>query len=205
MRIEVRFDDFVKDYFIDLLVGEGAAFELKAARDLSEIHRSQMLNYLLLAGLTHGKLINFRTDSVQHEFVNCHQSLASRRTFQVEKCEWREPESGRGSLLPWFVRFVEDVGTGLDLQLYSTGISHFWGCSKSTAQPISIIDHGRIIGSQKVELAVDGWAFRITAVSAVAMPLLRRHLLRFLKHTDLEAIQWINLTRDRISFCTLTN
>ena len=203
VRIEVRFEDFVKDYFIDLLVDDGAAFELKAVRNIDDTHRAQILNYLMLAGLTHGKLMNFRSESVQHEFVNSHQTLMIRRRFQIDRQECSEPETRRGSLQSWFVRFVEDVGTGLDLNLYTAAVSHFCG-NELIAQPIAIMDRGVTIGFQKADLAANGWAFRVTAVAVESMPPLKLHLSQFLNHTDLEGFHWINVTRDRVSFCTLT-
>src|SRR5262245_23381611 len=53
--IEVQHAGFRKFYFIDLLVGGGAIFELKTASGLTDYHRSQLLHYLLLADLSHGK------------------------------------------------------------------------------------------------------------------------------------------------------
>ncbi len=47
---------------------------------LTPRHRGQLLNYLILADAAHGKLINFRTDRVQHEFVNNNLSHAAERT-----------------------------------------------------------------------------------------------------------------------------
>lgn len=70
VQIEVCFRDFRKDYFMDLLVNAGAVFELKAVQALTDRHRSQLMNYLLLAELPHGKLINLGPELVEHEFVN---------------------------------------------------------------------------------------------------------------------------------------
>ena len=203
VKIEVRFDDFVKEYFIDLLIDGGAPFELKTVRDLSDAHRSQMLNYLMLAGLSHGKLISLRPESVQHEFVNSHSTLATRRIFQVEDQGWQEPGMDRGPLLSWFSRFVEDVGTGLDLQLYTAAVTHFFGGEELAVRPVEIKVGGRTIGSQKVGLADVDWAFKVTTIPEKAIPLFEEHLRRFLNHTSLNGCHWINVTRDRITFRTL--
>jgi GxxExxY protein len=69
--VRVSFEDFSHDYSLDLLVDGVAVFELKAVSSLTERHRAQLLNYLMLTGLAHGKLVNLRTDLVVHEFVNC--------------------------------------------------------------------------------------------------------------------------------------
>ena len=49
VAIDVRFEDFCKTYYLDLLVGGGAIFELKAVAALAEGHRRQLMHYLFLA------------------------------------------------------------------------------------------------------------------------------------------------------------
>src|ERR1700719_3854302 len=53
--IDISFDSFQRRYFIDVLVGAGGLFEFKAAESLAGRHRAQLLQYLLLCGLAHGK------------------------------------------------------------------------------------------------------------------------------------------------------
>ena len=60
VAVDVRFGDFCKTYYLDLLVGGGAIFELKAVEALAERHRRQLMHYLFLADLPHGKLVNLR-------------------------------------------------------------------------------------------------------------------------------------------------
>jgi dihydroorotase len=90
VQIEVRFLDFRKDYFMDLVVHGGAVFELKAVEKLTDQHRSQLMNYLLLAELQHGKLINLRPDLVEHEFVNALLTREQRTDFVVCDAEWED-------------------------------------------------------------------------------------------------------------------
>src|ERR1035438_9805937 len=52
--IEVSFESFCKTYYLDLVYSGGAVFELKAVEALTDRHRAQLLNYLLLAELLHG-------------------------------------------------------------------------------------------------------------------------------------------------------
>src|SRR6266567_2371985 len=68
VQIRVTHQGFVKDYFMDFLLCNGFMLEAKAAECLVAAHRGQSLNYLLLAGLKHGCLVNFRAERVQHEF-----------------------------------------------------------------------------------------------------------------------------------------
>ena len=48
--VRVKYADFCKPYRIDLLVDQGAMFELKTVDELMDDHRAQLLNYLLLTG-----------------------------------------------------------------------------------------------------------------------------------------------------------
>src|SRR5664279_147714 len=82
--IEVSFEGFCKTYYLDLLFGGGALFELKAVEALTDRHRAQLLNYLLLSELQHGKLVNMRLESVEHEFVNAAVAREDRINFAVE-------------------------------------------------------------------------------------------------------------------------
>src|SRR5262245_1645577 len=49
--IHLTHGSFSTTQFIDVLAGEGAPFEFKAADDLVARHSAQLLNYLLLADL----------------------------------------------------------------------------------------------------------------------------------------------------------
>lgn len=61
--IEVVFEPFRKLYFLDVLVADCAVFEFKAVEALTNRHRAQLLQYLLLCGLPHGKLVNVRPET----------------------------------------------------------------------------------------------------------------------------------------------
>jgi len=75
VHIKATHNGFQKDYFIDLLINHGAVYELKATESLTSNHHRQIISYLLMAELTHGKLVNFREPSVQQRFCSttlCH-------------------------------------------------------------------------------------------------------------------------------------
>src|SRR5438067_64046 len=83
VQIRVTHQSFIKDYFMDLLFCHGFMLEGKAAERLVAAHRGQSLNYLLLAGMKHGRLVNLRTERVQHEFVSTTLTPDERRRFKV--------------------------------------------------------------------------------------------------------------------------
>lgn len=64
--IPVYFDQVVVgEYFADLLVEESVVVELKAVKNIDDIHKAQCIHYLKATGLMLCLLINFGTPRVQ--------------------------------------------------------------------------------------------------------------------------------------------
>lgn len=55
----------VGDYIADLLVEESVLIELKSVKTLSDIHKSQLLNYLVATNKSVGLLINFGSPRIE--------------------------------------------------------------------------------------------------------------------------------------------
>jgi len=204
LLIEVMFDDFCKQYYMDLPVAGGAVFELKTVRKLGAAHRSQLLNYLLLCELSHGKLVNLRPEKVEHEFVNTTLKRSDRTAFQVADQEWSEPCPAGRPLADWLLEFLRDVGAGLDVHLYESAVSHFFGGDDVVLQEVDVLLDGRCLGRQKVRLAVPGSAFKVTTLDDAGLPCSEDHARRFLQHTNLHRFHWINITRALVTFRTIT-
>lgn len=202
--IEVMFDDFRKEYYMDLLVAGGAVFELKTVKRLGKAHRSQLLTYLLLCELSHGKLVNLRPEKVEHEFVNTTLKHSDRTVFQVVDQEWRAPCPARRPLRDWLLEFLCDIGAGLDVHLYESAVSHFFGGDDVVLQEVDVLLDGRRLGRQKVRLAVPGSAFKVTTMDDAGLPHFEDHARRFLRHTSLDRFHWINITRALVTFRTIT-
>lgn len=77
--ISLTHKTFEKELYVDLLVDSGCPFELKAVTKFSETHVSQLIQYLMLLDLRHGKLMNFGAEKVDHQFVNCLESRKERQ------------------------------------------------------------------------------------------------------------------------------
>lgn len=199
--VHVQFDGFSKTYYLDLLVDGGAIFELKAVESLSEQHRRQLLHYLFLADLPHGKLVNFRTERVQHEFVNNTLTHPDRTSFAVEDAGW-DP-LGQRHLKPQMIELLRDWGTGLDVDLYEQAAAHFCGQLSDERTTATIRANDRIVGNQPVRLAQAGVALKCSALPPNRQSEYDPHLRRFLHHTDLDHIQWINITRQIVQFRTI--
>ncbi len=58
--IKVKYkDQIVGDFIADIVVEDKVILELKAVKQLSEIHEAQLVNYLKATGIEIGLLINF--------------------------------------------------------------------------------------------------------------------------------------------------
>lgn len=58
-------DKVVGDYFADLLVENEVVVEIKAVKELNEIHQAQLMNYLVASNKRCGVLINFGKPRVE--------------------------------------------------------------------------------------------------------------------------------------------
>jgi len=204
VRVEVSFEGFAKTYFIDLLVDDGAVFELKKVAALNDKHRAQLLNYLLLAELPRGKLVNLRPPLVEHEFVNTTLARDDRTGFAVREEAWRDRDGSGTAVKEIVVAFLRDWGTCLDLHLYEEALTHFLGGDNAVVAEANVVTDGRRLGTQRVRLAGPATAFKITALRDRDRPHFQTHTRRFLQHTDLQSIHWINVTRTAVTFTTLT-
>jgi hypothetical protein len=198
----VSHEGFVKDYLMDLLVCHGFMLEAKVVERLMAAHRGQALNYLLLAGLRHGRLVNLRTDRVQHEYVSTTLTVEERRRIRVVDEEWVEMNAKSGQLKAKVMALLEDWGGFLDVNLYREALVHFLGGAEVVCQAVEVFSGSRRVGTQRLNLLEEetGFALTMKAAGAGAM---REHLGRLLEHTRLKAIQWINLSRHRAEFMTL--
>lgn len=197
--INITFEDFSKTYFLDVLIENAAAFEFKAVESLVGRHRSQLLHYLLLAELSHGKLVNVRPEQVQHEFVNATLRLSDRTIFAVVHQDWHE--LGDKPLRLWCEAFLREVGTNLDLGLYEEALTHWLGGEDQVLQEVEVISGGTILGLQKFRLVAPKVALKITAFDSLSP--FEVHAKRLLEHTALDAIQWVNITRKKVTFRTI--
>lgn len=198
--IHISFGDFSTTLFLDLLVEGGAIFEFKAVEALVPRHKAQLLNYLLLADASHGKIVNMRSEDVEHEFINTNLRRKDRISFSVESEGWKEADS---SCLDWLIALLRDWGVGLDLSLYEEAIKHRYNSNNLLAKPEIRAPDGRLIGCQEILQIAPGTAIRVTAVPAESLPAFAHHLRRFFRHSSLRALHWVNLTRPVVQFTTI--
>ena len=200
VEIQVWFEHFSKKYYLDLVVAPGAIFELKAVEKLSNEHKSQLLNYLLLTGAKHGKLVNFRTEHVEHEFVNTKLSPNQRRCFQIDDSQWSSTGDFNSEKKNCIVCMLKDWGTGLSRSLYDEAVRFFLGVEANRSIQVPINEN--LAAKQTVSLCAQNVALRVTAFDETGQGY-RESLKRFMGQTGLEAIQWINIAYKKVIFDTI--
>ncbi len=203
VKITVSHDSFSKDYFMDLLFCHGLMTEAKTAEAISPAHRSKSLHYLFLAGMHHGKLVNLRPERVEHEFVSTSLTLEERRRFRVIDSRWQETGPESVWLKTKLIDLLHDWGAFLEVGSYREAITWFLGGESRVCQPVAVCAGARLLGNQKVHLLASDTAFAITAVTE-RMAAMEDHLQRFVDHTPLRRLQWINLDHHDIHFVTLS-
>ncbi len=203
LPIKVVFDDFEKPYYLDLLIDNGVPFELKAVETLAPRHRAQLLHYQLLLELAHGKLVNLRSESVEHEFVNTQLTRTDRIAFAVLEDGWEPVWCEERELKEWLVEFLRDVGVGLDLHLYVDAVTHFFGGEEKVLSETPVIVRGRQLGVQRVRLAAPGVALKLSTVPEESCQRFDDHARRFMAHSPLKKLLWINMNRQFVRFAQI--
>ena len=167
-------------------------------------HRSQLLNYLLLMEQPHGKLINFGTRQVEHEFVNTKLTHADRAAFALDDKCWK-PSDGFGIAEKNLVLdFLHDWGVGLDCALYKEVLMHFLPNKNRIPQKRNVFCSGQCIAQQPLSLCGESAAIHVTTFQNGNLGL-ERELMRLMNATRLESLQWINIAREKVTLKTLNN
>ena len=69
--IEVKYkNQIVGEYIADLLVNDEIIIELKAVKEIADIHKAQVINYLRATGLKTGLLFNFGKPKLEFRRFN---------------------------------------------------------------------------------------------------------------------------------------
>jgi len=194
--------DFAKPYYLDMLVDGGAIYELKAVEKLNGNHQKQVINYLLLTGVSHGKLVNFRPGSVESRFVSSRLRREDRTTFRLADSAWQGDDERSRRLRDTLCALLSDWGAFLDASLYREALLHFLSGAQSGMQAVDIEVGGRIVGTQKMCVLDSETAWHLSSIRQ-HLRSYEAHILRLLAHTRLARIHWVNLDRRTITLKTL--
>ena len=201
--VRVTHGDFSKTYYLDLVVGNGAVYELKTATQLIAEHEAQLLNYILLLGVGHAKLLNFRSAQVEHRFVNTSLTTVTQRQVTLDTCRWQEETDGSRQLRLVLAELLDDWGGFLQVHLYLEALIELFGGEDRVARTVPLTRKGLALGNQRLHLVEADTAFRITALPEQDAIEHERHLRSLLLHIPLRIIQWINLGRHRVQLVSL--
>jgi GxxExxY protein len=204
VEIKVRYRDFEKSYFMDLLFALGLMVEAKTVESLNNAHHAQTLQYLMLTGMRHGLLINLRREKVEKRFVSTTLSLAERQRLVVHESDWQPVNEGSHRLHQICLELLADWGAFLSTSLYREALVHCFGGPSVALQRTPVYDGDAVLGTHEVCLIADNTALALTAVKD-GKSQMKDHLERFLSHTKLAYVQWINLDNHDIEFRTLKN
>lgn len=193
-----------KKYSVDLLINNSVLYELKAINKLNPEHDKQALHYLFLLGLQHGKLINFRPFSVEKRFVSTTLLSEDRYNVIIDDKHWHELDDDSVWLKSLLINLLYDWGAYLEITLFYEAINHFRGGEARVIFDIEIILNGAKLGHQKIHLLNPNTAFKITAITKDSQGY-QQHLKRFIRLTNLHALQWVNFNHNNISFKTILN
>lgn len=202
--ITVSHKEFRKQYYLDFVANDSLIYELKTVSKLTRAHNLQLLTYLLLLDIRCGKLINFRSKSVEHQSVNAIPNYEEQRRFEFDAKRWEELSERDRLFTEILTDLLKDWGVYLETSLYEAGLVHFLGGEDSVYCKVPMLQNQTKLGTTRLPLIDEHSAFHLTATSEDKTSL-ESHLRRFLKHTCLTRLQWVNLNHHHVELITLRN
>ncbi len=202
VRLQVMHGAFHKDFFLDLVIDGFAICEFKTAENLNATHESQLIHYLLLANLNHGKLVNFRTPSVQSRFVSTSLTEHERKNYVFDDSAWVSSGQTDLTLRQVLFELLADWGAGLEISLYRAALLALVPAPEGGLLPVDIVINGTCRGSKPLCLLDAGTAWHISSLPKPTKPY-QTHLTRLLQQTRLQTLHWINLHHSTITLKTI--
>jgi GxxExxY protein len=203
VQISLIHEAFRKLYYIDLLIESSVPVETKTNDMLVPANTAQTLNYLYLADLNHGTLLNLRPAMVQHEFVSTSLTSEVRRRYTLQEDAFvilcPEMKMARERL----IQLLQDWGTHLEVAAYREALDFFLCPQMPDKSTVEIYSAGQPIGKQPALMLTPDILLSVTA-SRLPLKQMQTQLLRFLSHTRLRAMLWINFNGSKITLTTLT-
>ena len=199
LQIYLSHGSFRKDYYLDLCISGEMLYELKTVKSVTSRHEAQLLNYLFLTDLPHGKIINFSPPSIESRYVSTSLERNTRRQFEVDQSGWIPVSDYCDQIRELLTSLIDDWGTHLDFNLYKEALIFSLNLRE---EPINIFDGTHCVG-QRQEAMINGTSIlHFTSLRGDQL-LYKKHLYRLLKHTSLKQIQWINIAGRKINLISL--
>lgn len=196
--VTLSHSSFSKTLYLDLVVDQKAVYELKTVSALNFNHEAQLISYLYLLDLSRGKLVNFRSSTVESKYVNTPISREARRRFEVNSREY----SGNMEFLQMVVNLVREWGTSLSLSLYHQALVHLLGGVDIVERMIPLDRNGHPLTNQRFHLVDSNSAFVLTAFSNPSHDY-SAQIKPLLQLSPLHQVHWINFSVDELFFHTI--
>ena len=201
--ITITHGAFCKTLFMDIVIDSSTDYELKTAERLVGWHQRQVLNYMLLSGLSWGKLVNMRPSGVESRYVSTSLTAEDRYSTRINISGWREVTKRCAQLSDYIQELVADWGVFIDVDLYQDAISHFLGGEELIAHRVDVVSAGRKLGTHPFRMLDDATAIEVSAIRNGIEPH-ERHIHRLLELTSLTTIQWVNFNQRDITLKTVS-
>lgn len=199
--IRVVHRSFEKSYSLDLIVNQ-MLYEIKVVSLLLDEHKAQALNYAMLQDIRRVKLLNFGEPRVRGQLLLNAVSGEERYQPKLRKTGWRILSPQCEALLAYLRAIIKDWGTHLSSHLYNEALVHHFGGETHCLKRLDVKTKTTKLGTHLLQLHGAEHAFTVTALTR-NQTLFRNHIDTLLTHTDLQAIQWINLNHARVEITTV--
>ena len=157
----------------------------------------------MLTGLSHGKLISFQSQRIEHEFVNNTLSLRERQAFQGHDHRWTPEIACCRNFENIEVELLRDWGTGLDPQLYNDAVTYFFAGPERVNRELDVLCDGHRVGKQTMKLIDETTTFKLTSLRR-DLEAFGSHAHRLQKHTQVERLLWANVAPSEVTFAVIS-
>lgn len=202
VRVTTSFDDFQKEYLIDLIVAGSVVVKAKTAIRLTRQHKAQLTNSVFLTNASHGTLLNFGAENLEHHSISTSMNESSRKKITCTSMDWKILTPTCRIFHDALCRVLCDWGSGLDVAVYRDAVLHFLGRNESMMKEVEVNTDQRPMGRRKIHLLTEDIAFAITDSGAPQKILVERQL-KLLRETKLKALQLANLHGQHLSLHTI--
>lgn len=198
VEIRVSHGGFRKVYYLDFVFANALILEAKTVESINESHYAQVLNYLLLAGMNDGLLVNLRPERVLKRFISTQLNCEKRRQFHLDLSGY---EGRNDSFSRCVEGLLRDWGTFLSVELYRDALISL-NRSAPAAPRVAIFDDESQVGWYDASLLSPTTMLSVTAL-VKGQDEMEQQLRKLVRHTELKSVQWLNLDHHEVTLQTV--
>ena len=203
VTISVTHKSFSKQLRIDFLVGEGVIYEFKKTESIAPAHEAQLLQYMLLASVKRGKVVNFGEQSVTGNLISTKLNYSNRIDLQFDFTDWKAKDAAAQVFSAIVIELLQDIGGFLSLQLYYEAVVDLLGGNEEVIRPVKVKSYSLNTLVVDTRTVSETTAFKLTSFKK-GQKAYATQLQKFLAKTNLLRILWVNLHQHRVTFHIIT-